>query len=536
MAKVANHKILGRLSGILTPVRILANLLLLAGSLALFGFLQDSYAPDVFIGERIYFKDPDSYSRMTRVRMLMEDWKPVRQHDFENWPDGVKPHTTIPMDAVIAMGAGVSSVAGAGSRFDSLDLAGALASPVLGGILIVVLWAWGWRLGLPYRVPMLLVLAASPILIHGFLLGRPDHQSLQILLVGVAVALEVAAWKKPGRAIWIAGGLVWGLALWTSLYEPAILLMVVLAGRILGQRLDCFRRPAVWWWAGFAMPVVLFVLIDGVRIGDPASQFGPMFQRWAHQIGELSTVGPFSSLLYSWTGWLLPLVPILLLVTWRRSKQPEAALLFALLVVALAFTLWQARWGYFLAVIFAVSLPFALPAFGKAWIAWPVFIVSLWPIMGSWDAHFFPVPGEERRRLEMRQDAYLLRQIADQLAERGGGTGAILAPWWLSPALAYWSGLPTVAGSSHQSLPGIADAGRFYLADDWAEASRLIDRRKVRYVIAYEPDRIRFTSARLLDRQPPNNVVADRIYKVYDVPDWLERIHTDVFFKVYEVE
>jgi len=364
MAMAANHKILGTLRKVLAPVRFLANFAVLAGALALFGFLESSYAPDVFIGEEVYFKDPDSYSRMTRVRMLLDEMKPVREHDFENWPQGVTPHTTIPMDAWIASGSLITSAVG--SRFDAIDFAGAYASPVLGGLLIVIVWAWGWRLDLPYRVPMLLMLAASPILIHGFLLGRPDHQSLQVFLIGTGVALEIAAWRKPGRSVWVAGGVVWGFAIWTSLYEPAILLGLVLLG------------------------------IDGIRIGDPVSQFGPMFQRWSTQIGELSQVGPFSALLYSWTGWLLPLAPILLVITWRREKVPEAALLAVLVAVALGFTLWQARWGYFLAVLFAISLPFTLSGFRRVWISWPLFAVSLWPVLASWDDHFFPPPGEER--------------------------------------------------------------------------------------------------------------------------------------------
>ncbi len=63
---------------------------------------------DVFVGGQIYFVDPDCYSRMTRVRMVAEHpGLIVRQHDFENFPAGISPHTTAPLDYLIALLAAV---------------------------------------------------------------------------------------------------------------------------------------------------------------------------------------------------------------------------------------------------------------------------------------------------------------------------------------------------------------------------------------------------------------------------------------------
>ena len=41
-----------------------------------------------------------------------------------------------------------------------------------------------------YRWVMLILYAISPILVHGTELGRPDHQSLLMLLVTIAICAE----------------------------------------------------------------------------------------------------------------------------------------------------------------------------------------------------------------------------------------------------------------------------------------------------------------------------------------------------------
>jgi hypothetical protein len=58
-----------------------------------------------------------------------------------------------------------------------------------------------------------------------------------------------------------------------------------------------------------------------------------------------------------------------------------------------------------------------------------------------------------------------------------------LAPWWASPQVAYWSGQPGITGTSHQSLSGIVDSARFYLAEKPESAAAILRARGVRYVI-----------------------------------------------------
>ena len=114
---------------------------------------------DVFVQGRIYFVDADCYSRMTRARMVAGgEALVIRHHDFENFPAGITPHTTAPLDWLIVAGKGALDLGfaifdrGKTSvlRAQTLDLAGALISPLLGAATC----AWlAWSLGRVKGVP-----------------------------------------------------------------------------------------------------------------------------------------------------------------------------------------------------------------------------------------------------------------------------------------------------------------------------------------------------------------------------------------------
>jgi hypothetical protein len=70
---------------------------------------------------------------------------------------------------------------------------------------------------LPYRGTLLLLFVVSPILVHGTELGRPDHQSLLLGLIGVALCAEWTLASADSRAWSLVSGAAWGLALWVSL-------------------------------------------------------------------------------------------------------------------------------------------------------------------------------------------------------------------------------------------------------------------------------------------------------------------------------
>ena len=150
---------------------------------------------DVFVAGNIYFVDADCYSRMTRVRICeAAPGLVVRHHAFENFPHGTIPHTTAPLDYLIL---GLSLLLRPFTA-DALDLAGAFVSPMLALFGAWFLWWWSRRMKFRYRWAMLILYAISPILVHGTELGRPDHQSLLLLLVMIAICMEWSLQMSSG--------------------------------------------------------------------------------------------------------------------------------------------------------------------------------------------------------------------------------------------------------------------------------------------------------------------------------------------------
>jgi hypothetical protein len=129
-----------------------------------------------------------------------------------------------------------------------------------------------------------------------------------------------------------------------------------------------------------------------------------------------------------------------------------------------------------------MSMPWMLRAFRSTRVAWIAFAVGLLPIGMSWSRTLHP-PAKIAEDMAWRQLSQArLRTIAATM-KLGPRTG-FLAPWWMSPQLAYWSGQPGIAGSSHQSLPGTIDAAHFYVSADVASAADILRKRQVGWVVA----------------------------------------------------
>jgi hypothetical protein len=481
---------------------------------------------DVFHDHQIYFTEADAYSRMTRVRLIAEGKGPViRHHDFENWPAGTTPHTTAPMDwTILAIRPLVSASFAAADpsntsvlRAEALDFAGAMAGPLLG-----MLTCFALAVSLPKRdarerwlvAGAVLVFAISPILVHGTLLGRPDHQALLIFLLAIALAAEVRLLREATKPWSIVAGVAWGLALWTSLYEPLILLAVTFAGMAISDPSSFRERVRRWEWGTLAVIMLIGILIDGWRIQLPDADLREAFRRWSGQIGEMQALSWKSNVIKNWVGWLFVAAPFLLIWQWKTRHETRLALVW--LVAAFALTWWQVRWGYFFALVFAVTLPLVLNPLRRAWIQWIAYFASIWPVLGDWDRRLFPDDAELRRRYVLRQEDKALRQIAEIQRERKAGP--FVAPWWLSPRLAYWSHQPGVAGSSHESLPGIIDTARIYLAPNDEAALTILRQRRVTWLISDAPERIVPNSASLLGVAPPEKCLASKLAQVAEMP------------------
>ena len=454
---------------------------------------------DVFVGGEIYFTDADCYSRMTRARICLENpGRIIRHHSFENFPVGTTPHTTAPLDyLIVALATALKSVTA-----QALDLAGAITSPLLALLTGWFLWWWSRRSGLRYRGALLVLYAVSPILVHGTELGRPDHQSLLLGLIAIALCAEWTLLSGESRAWSLVSGMAWGLALWVSFYEPLVLLLVVVVAQILFGRARFRARDRLLGWAICGGIVVLALAIEQRLPVWPGARLSPIFSNWAGTIGELSRVSVNDPVWLRWTGLLLIALPALLWISVGKVRSTPLFLAM-LLVASFALTLWQARWACFFALIFALALPGLLSVLRNPIAGWTLFAISLFPVLTDWDERLWPNESQNALILERRAEAVAWRQTAAQLA--APTEAPFLAPWWWSPAVAYWSRQPGVAGSSHEALEGIEHSARFFLAIDPATARAVLEKAGAVWVLAYDADRTIANSAALLGLPAPEN-------------------------------
>ena len=174
-----------------------------------------------------------------------------------------------------------------------------------------------------------------------------------------------------------------------------------------------------------------------------------------------------------------------------------------LLIVTYFLTIWQARWAYFFVLIFALALPALLTPFKSRAAVWIVFVLSIFPILRDWDQKLWPNEEQSMSRMEKRIESAQIRELA--LSLRSSEVQPFLAPWWLSPSIAYWSGQPGVAGSSHESLNGIEDSARFFLSEDLQQAREILQKRRAAWVFAYDSERVAQNSAAIMnERVPPH--------------------------------
>jgi hypothetical protein len=445
---------------------------------------------DVFVAGNVYFTDADCYARMTRVRMCAEHpGLIVRHHEFENFPQGTTPHTTAPLDYLIV----ALSISLKPFTSQPIDLAGAIVSPILG--LIGGWFLWWWSRRMKFRWALLLFYALNPILVHGTELGRPDHQSLIILLVAIGLCAEWTLASGTSRSWSVVSGTAWALALWVSFYEPLILFALIVIVAVVKDRQLPFGSDRRIGWIVFAAIIAIAFLIERRIPSLSIFQSGAAFQRWSQSIGELAHVSPWNRIWFVWAGYLIVLAPILIWISARKRSAPPI-FVSILLVATFLLTIWQARWSYFFVLIFTIALPGMLAHFRSRVAVWLAFTLSILPILESWDAQIWPNEGEVARRVERRNESIQLRQLAVTI--RSDQRRAFLAPWWLSPSISYWSSQPGIAGGSHEALIGSVESGRFYLSEDPQTARQIIQNRGVQWVFAYDWDRVSQNSADLL--------------------------------------
>jgi len=162
-------------------------------------------------------------------------------------------------------------------------------------------------------------------------------------------------------------------------------------------------------------------------------------------------------------------------------------------------------------LIFALALPALFAPIKPGAAVWIAFVLSMFPILRDWDERLWPNEAQLAGRMEQRIESAQIRDLA--LSLRSLEVHPFLAPWWLSPSIAYWSGQPGVAGSSHESFNGIEDSARFFLSEDSQKGREILEKRHVVWVLAYDSDRVAQNSAAILNeplRREPLCRVLDR--------------------------
>ena len=135
----------------------------------------------------------------------------------------------------------------------------------------------------------------------------------------------------------------------------------------------------------------------------------------------------------------------------------------------------------------------------------------MFPILRDWDERLWPNEAQLASRVERRIESAQIRDLA--LSLRSPEMHPFLAPWWLSPSIAYWSGQPGVAGSSHESLNGIEESARFFLSENLEQAHEILDKHRVAWVVAYDSDRVAQNSAVVLNQAVPLRPLCRILYQ-----------------------
>jgi hypothetical protein len=145
-------------------------------------------------------------------------------------------------------------------------------------------------------------------------------------------------------------------------------------------------------------------------------------------------------------------------------------------------------------------------------------LASFTPVATEWRSRLFPDLQTRTTRHLDRSELINARLAAERM--RSEEVEPFLAVWWLSPALAYWSGQPAVAGSGHEGIEGIVDSARFFLSTDPVVAREILRARRVRYVVASDSARAVENACRILDCPPPAEPLAVWLWRQDPGENW----------------
>lgn len=172
--------------------------------------------------------DTDDYMRLVRVEYL---WQSGAWFDAVipriDPPNGLALHWTRPMDILLLAGAGMASPFFGFN--EALFWWGALVSPVLLVISIgAIVWTAAPVLPRPWLPLVAFVFIAQPGELARFMVGRPDHHGLLILLLILSLGFALRILSNPERNFYaVAAGLTGALAIWVSIESLVVVIATV---------------------------------------------------------------------------------------------------------------------------------------------------------------------------------------------------------------------------------------------------------------------------------------------------------------------
>jgi len=172
--------------------------------------------------------DTDDYMRLVRVEYL---WQSGAWFDAVipriDPPNGLALHWTRPMDILLLAGAGLAS------PFLGFQVAlfwwGVLVSPVLLVVsLCAAVWAAAPLLPRPWLPLVAFFFVAQPYDLARFMVGRPDHHGLLILLFVLSLGFALRVLANPERKMAAtAAGLIGALTIWISIESLVAVVTIV---------------------------------------------------------------------------------------------------------------------------------------------------------------------------------------------------------------------------------------------------------------------------------------------------------------------
>lgn len=491
-------------------------------------YQPDPAHPNVAV--RPWTIEADCYSQLARVQRILLGEGLIQNHfAVENWPEGLTPSTTAPFDyAILLLYAPLKLFTPY-----PLDWAGALVSPAL-WLGLVLFWAFFPsrefnRLG---RFLFIAGSATLPALIFATACGRPRHQSLILLFMAIGLTAEYERWNigiTPKRAWNIFAGIIWGLACWTSLFEPAFVVVVLVIFNLVAR-----RRESPAFLISFGVVMLVALILEGPHLYVPPPEVREDLQRWLATIVEVHGVN--FAIFAQQMSFMLFALPFLAWALLRRSTDRRGDMLLIVLTVLLCvLTLVQRRWIYYA----SLGELFLLVRYCQ-------FEPLHWSRLGVLALWFISLVDANHTQLAQRGPPNQPSAQLAQIARTIDGTGGIMGPWWLSPGLLYFSGQPIVSGSSHCGITGIVASAKFFASTSWLEAETILRERKVRWVVVMDDPRYEYplanTSRGILglpfytdaDKGDVDSTVAQILVTDHMVPTWLRLRAVTPQLKLYE--